>query len=362
MRSKKLNIYFISLSQHFGGAERILYQVEKILSNKFATNFIVSKKIHSSFENKNKIVVDNSYKISNNKISVFYFLFYFLRIKLHEKSKNNVYYCNDLESVFTSIPLKIYYKGIIVWHIHDVYDLNKISNKILFKFLNIFVDKFICLTVSNKIRINNYINRDITVIHNFSRYLVKKSPKKYDNNYIIFGYAGQITAWKRIDLVITSFLELIKKFPEKNYCLKIVGKPYYEYDYRLFIKLRNETRDCNSIIWEDFKNDIYEFYNSIDFLISFSNNEPFGLVIVESMSFGVPVISTLGDGPCEILDKKNGILINGENNEDILSNFLKINFENLDYFQLSTNAIKTINDYFTFEKFQSNVYSFFDNL
>ena len=59
-------------------------------------------------------------------------------------------------------------------------------------------------------------------------------------------------------------------------------------------------------------NNKQEFFSKIDIFCQPSHFEPFGLTIIEAMSYGKAVISTKCDGPVEILNtnKKNGILNN----------------------------------------------------
>ena len=55
-----------------------------------------------------------------------------------------------------------------------------------------------------------------------------------------------------------------------------------------------------------------------DVLVSASNYETFGVVIIESLALGVPVISTNSGGPESIVTKDDGILI-PPNDEKALS-------------------------------------------
>ena len=52
-------------------------------------------------------------------------------------------------------------------------------------------------------------------------------------------------------------------------------------------------------------------YSIIDIFCQPSNFEPFGLTVIEAMSYGLPVISTATEGPIEIINSsgKNGFII-----------------------------------------------------
>lgn len=360
-------IYFFSASRDFGGAERVLVEIESIVSKKLKTIFVVNKESNFFINKNNVIKINNKFKISVSKISIFYFIFYsFLIIKKIFGKGNKIFYCNDLESVFLALPLKaFFFNSKLVWHIHDIYDFRKNKNKILFLFLNFFVDHFICITYKNKERISPFVSKNIFVINNFSRYTPLKTRKFFEpKNRIVFGFVGQITQWKRIDLVIDAFKSLvISNNSENKYFLKIIGRPYFKSDLDYYKLLRFKSYNFNNIVWEPFDLELSSFYKSIDFLVTFSTNEPFGLVILEAMSFGVPVVSTLGDGPNEILNDSNGFLINENSNEGIIKKFTELNYQDsLLYSKISGNAINTVQSFYTIDVFSNNVNSVFTKI
>jgi glycosyltransferase involved in cell wall biosynthesis len=63
--------------------------------------------------------------------------------------------------------------------------------------------------------------------------------------------------------------------------------------------------------------DILKFYSSLDIYVLASRDETFGVVVVEAMSCGIPVIATKCGGPQEIITKETGVLVENENPEEI---------------------------------------------
>ncbi|MGN1158070.1 MAG: glycosyltransferase [Agathobacter sp.] len=53
-----------------------------------------------------------------------------------------------------------------------------------------------------------------------------------------------------------------------------------------------------------------EIYSNYDFFVLPSNAETFGVVLIEAMACGLPVIATRCDGPEYFIDEKSGILVN----------------------------------------------------
>ena len=75
----------------------------------------------------------------------------------------------------------------------------------------------------------------------------------------------------------------------------------------------------------NYKSDISFFYDTADVFVLTSRWEGFGNVIIESLSFGTPVVSVdCPYGPAEILKNNNlGILVNSVKPEVIADSILK---------------------------------------
>jgi len=68
-------------------------------------------------------------------------------------------------------------------------------------------------------------------------------------------------------------------------------------------RLAAELGIANRVIFAGFHSDPSPFYATADLFVLSSNHEGFGNVIVEALSFGLPVVSTdCPSGPAEILE------------------------------------------------------------
>ena len=63
--------------------------------------------------------------------------------------------------------------------------------------------------------------------------------------------------------------------------------------------------------------DIISFYSGLDIFVLASRDETFGVVVVEAMSCGLPVIATKCGGPEEIITENTGLLVEKENPEEL---------------------------------------------
>ncbi|MFA7272888.1 MAG: glycosyltransferase family 4 protein [Crocinitomicaceae bacterium] len=78
-----------------------------------------------------------------------------------------------------------------------------------------------------------------------------------------------------------------------------------------------DQNDLNQLIhFVDYKEDVHQFYNSIDVFVLASHSETYGMVTIEAMLSGVPIIATNSGGTPEILNNgKWGRLYKYENQE-----------------------------------------------
>ncbi|WP_194554916.1 glycosyltransferase, partial [Vibrio anguillarum] len=85
--------------------------------------------------------------------------------------------------------------------------------------------------------------------------------------------------------------------------LKIVGGIFCQEEYRRLVVLLQDLRMEKIVKFEGYHSDVSNFYKTSDILVMSSAWEGFGNVIIESMSFGLPIVSTdCNFGPREILN------------------------------------------------------------
>jgi len=74
---------------------------------------------------------------------------------------------------------------------------------------------------------------------------------------------------------------------------------------------------------------LVEFYSGLDIFVLASRDETFGVVIIEALCCGIPVIATKCGGPQEIITQDTGILVEKENPQQ-LAEAIELMSKNLD--------------------------------
>ena len=153
------------------------------------------------------------------------------------------------------------------------------------------------------------------------------------------------------------FNEIREKFniPKTSYLLLFVGNPYdrkgVEYiiralsllkskNIKLFISGKDDPKPykelCNKLGVQNMVifnpilvSDVYKYFSAADAFIFPSIYEPFGLVILEAMASGLPVITNRKAGAAEIIkDGKEGLLLDNPKNHEEIAQKIKYLIEN----------------------------------
>ena len=169
--------------------------------------------------------------------------------------------------------------------------------------------------------------------------------KKYSlKNEFIVGIIGRIQEGKDQHIVIEAIAEL-KDF---NIKLFIIGEAMDDaYLKRLYHMCK--TLDIeDKVIFTGFTKETDAYMKLCDVTVLATKNETFGLVIIESMANGTPVIATDRGGPLEIIDNGiDGLLYDGSSND--LADKIKLLYTDKNFKEiLALNSLKKVQT--TFDK------------
>ena len=192
---------------------------------------------------------------------------------------------------------------------HEKYVLSKIQNVI------------VC-SQFNKDIINNITSSKVYVIPNgVNLPNIQNIQSRSFTKSSIF-YVGMLLKSKGVDILISAIPIIKKSIPDV--CLYIAGAGKEETNLKNLVKELNIEKNVKFLgfITEEEK---YTYYKSVDIFVLPSLFEPFGLVLLEAMSCGKPVVaSKVGGIPYIVEDGKTGLLFESENVEDLAEKIITL--------------------------------------
>lgn len=200
---------------------------------------------------------------------------------------------------------------------------NRIKNY-LAKNLNIATEKIVYLPILFNVEygVGKTVERDLHQIYS-----------QFDKIVLM---ASRLVAQKNIALAIQSFKKSLIVCPKSG--LLIVGSG------PLKKQLQETVGDCPSIIFEDWKEDLFSYYKTADIFLLSSNYEGWGMTVVEAVTCGLPVIMTdVGCAGDFLIDGYNGKIVPVNEVEAMSAKITKLLCDEQERQILANNALLSIN-------------------
>ncbi|HEX3444095.1 MAG TPA: glycosyltransferase family 4 protein [Chthoniobacterales bacterium] len=136
----------------------------------------------------------------------------------------------------------------------------------------------------------------------------------FDPDRPLIGIVGRLQRWKGMHV----FAEAMKKVIDaKPQCQGVIvgGSHELEPEYSDWLKNRiDELGLSQKVVMVGRQQNVPDWMQAMDVIIHASDREPFGIVVLEAMSLGKPVVATKPGGPEEIIqDNENGLLVPANN-------------------------------------------------
>lgn len=139
------------------------------------------------------------------------------------------------------------------------------------------------------------------------KYFISTDSNKEDSDKFNFLNIAGFNKNKNQKLLIDAFADAFKD--RKNVFLKIGGYGVLEGELKNLVK-EYSMEDRIIFLGLLTQDRVKEEMDNADCFVLSSNYETFGVVLIESLACGTPVIATKCGGPEDIVDESNGILIN----------------------------------------------------
>jgi L-malate glycosyltransferase len=169
----------------------------------------------------------------------------------------------------------------------------------------------------------------------------------------VLAIIGQIAPWKRQEDAIEAFSRFAVEEPEA--VLWIVGEAKFRQENERYLeRLKARARTLkieDKVRFTGFRDDVLEICCAADLLLLCSENEPFGRVIIEAMSQGMPVVGTRGGGVPEIIQSgESGLLYETGNIEELTQCIRQVLKDKRMWLTLSDNGQERVRDHFSIKQ------------
>jgi glycosyltransferase involved in cell wall biosynthesis len=191
--------------------------------------------------------------------------------------------------------------------------------------------------------------RRVLVIPSLVEPVVCQPPKlRPAGEPLAVGIIGRIAPWKGQDVFLRAFA---RAFADRPHRAVIVGAPLFgdrERDYeRSLHALARELGIAERVQFRGHRDDIAAELASLDVLVHASTvPEPFGQVVIEGMSAGLPVVAAAAGGPAEIItDGRDGLLYQPGDVEALATALTRLDGAPMLRARLAANAPRRAQDF-----------------
>jgi len=201
-------------------------------------------------------------------------------------------------------------------------DLNSYENRCLTDCVN-KSSAFICVSDALKMSVNELTKteKSIKVIPNMVSdiFSYKKSNKEEED--FIFFTLGNLVNGKRFDLTINAFTKAFRE--EKNVKLHIGGSGLLRNSLLNHIQ-NNKMNQQIKLLGVLSREEVVRRMQESDIFVLASDYETFGVVFIEALACGKPIIGTRNGGADRIITQSNGLIVDINDVEQLKNAMLKL--------------------------------------
>ena len=354
---KNKNILEFCLAHGLGGLEMYISSCYEEFSKKTVCKVVVSP------DSKLDKYLDMSDKLYVKRSKFFPFISAWKLAKYIDKYEIDIVHFHWTKDIITAVLAKKMSKRKpkLVQSRHM--NMTRFKDDFYHRWLYKNIDMMHAVTKQVKAQLEKFIPKDIRPQIEMV-YLGVKEPeinekrvellrKKYHiSDEFVIGIIGRIVEAKGQYKVIEAFASL----DTLNAKLLIVGSAMNE-EYLVEVQKKiDQLEISDKVIFTGFTKEINEHIQLLDVNVLATNNETFGLVIIETMANKTPIIATNNGGPLEVIvDGVNGMLFDGSS-EDLALKIQKLYKGKVFAQSLTEHAYHTVHDKFEYTKQLNKLY------
>ena len=359
MELNKKNVLFLTRTMKLGGTENVILQLCEILKPQ-VNKIIVCSCGGVNVEELHKMGI-NHYIIPDieEKSLKTFLTTYKVISEIVKKEGITVIHTHHRMAAFYAQIIKYQYRVPVICSVHGEFYDKKLLTKIAYGNSQI-------VACGEKVRENLVdwfgLKKDRVVV---LRNAVEKD-ERYDPiaeieklrsesfNCFIVGYVGRISREKGVDILVRALAKAVTK-------KKVIAGDGDLFDDMKLLSARIGVN--NNITFLGYRNDPQNVIQQVDSVALCSYTEGLPLTPIEAFAHGKPMIATPVGGTVEIVKNEiNGVIVSPGNIDEIASAILNLACNKEKYLKLARNAEKCYNEEFSYEIFESQVLSLYENL
>ena len=238
-------------------------------------------------------------------------------LKLYRQFQPDIVFTNSYRFLFWLYP---FLQSRIILRVQDQLSADRQARRLL---------PLLDRKISRYYVVSDFIRRDllqigihqekISVIHNGIRlpHLTQRSGEVPDKKIMHIGIVGQVIPLKGHHVLIEALGKL--GCMHDSILLEIWGSGDAQYMQQLKTRIR-ELQLEDRVVWKGYEHNKHTIYRDMDLLIAPTTypNEAFGLVVIEALAYGIPVIASNAGGFPEVIEHgKDGFLFSTDNAEEL---------------------------------------------
>jgi glycosyltransferase involved in cell wall biosynthesis len=237
---------------------------------------------------------------------------------------------------FTNIIQRFFRKGKIIVLVHLFYEYESNDSFVLRKLINGFKEKIRLYFADQIITCSDYSKREILSLGINPLIVNVLSPGLDRENFKLLSEPGESFESKKI-LCVANYLprkgliylvEAFSQIKKQNFTLHFIGNPKNKPNYyKRLITTVKKLNITDYIFFHDAsdKENIKRLYSAADIFVLPSLKETFGIVFLEAMHYGLPIITTnVSAMPELITDGVNGFLVPPANSKKLAEAISKL--------------------------------------
>ena len=125
----------------------------------------------------------------------------------------------------------------------------------------------------------------------------------------LIGIVGRLQRWKGMHVLVEAMPRILQAHPDAH-CVVVGGDHALEPDYPDWLRERIDALGlANKVTLAGLQHNVPEWMQAMDVVVHASDREPFGIVVIEALALGKPVVAGDAAGPTEIItDGVDGLL------------------------------------------------------